>query len=46
MGVTEVFYELNYLNKKYPPCCDVIVAIAMAVSKFLKNSDKTFYLLC
>ena len=37
MGVTEFFLVKFTLNIKYPPCCDVIVAIATAVkSSFFK----------
>ena len=40
MGVSDLFFKLNYFEHKYPPGFDVIVAIATAVgSSFCDSSD-------
>jgi hypothetical protein len=47
MGDTEVFSSPITLNKKHPPYCDVIVAIATAVRcSFLKVTNSLVILLC
>jgi hypothetical protein len=36
LSLTQILTKLSYFKLKYPPCCDVIVAIATAVRSFFK----------